>query len=524
MATGHQASGNQPDDLNLDVNLDDFSLDDDQLFADLDNEVRLDADQDAGGAASDDLDLGADLDLDLGEDAGGGAGAGSAAAGGADDLDLGGDLDLDLGDEAGGGAGGGSAAADSADDLDLGGDVDLDLGDEAGDEPAGDQPAEAGAADELDLDNLGDVELDLGDEPGAAAAPDDTLDLGADAGGDVDLDLDGELDLGGAGQAGAGSDLELDQDEAAAGEIDLDLGDEGEGAAAGGGDIELDLGDVGGAEPAGGAVVGEELELPDDVELAFEPESGEGGGDVELPGLGDEELDTTGMDFEAVPDVDLDAVDLDEVGLSEAPAAEPAIDLGEPEPSAAGDEGLVDEGELGGMREVEPPDLGMPDPFRSAGTTEPLTAHAMGDEARWGADLHDEFVAAPDVNLSGEQVVELNLDDLERGGGAAAGRAPRRVGEALVLPADEEELEPLDTGAIPSDVVLSIPRKVNVEMGSVTLNGRDLMKLTYGSVVQLSQTVGDPVELVLEGRTIAQGEIVLINGRNLGVRIVSFRK
>jgi flagellar motor switch/type III secretory pathway protein FliN len=36
--------------------------------------------------------------------------------------------------------------------------------------------------------------------------------------------------------------------------------------------------------------------------------------------------------------------------------------------------------------------------------------------------------------------------------------------------------------------------------------------------------VGDPVELVLEGRTIAQGEIVLINGRNLGVRILSLRK
>jgi len=61
-------------------------------------------------------------------------------------------------------------------------------------------------------------------------------------------------------------------------------------------------------------------------------------------------------------------------------------------------------------------------------------------------------------------------------------------------------------------------------MGSVTLNGNDLMKLAYGSVVQLSHTVGDPVELVLEGQTIAQGEIVLINGRNLGVRILSLRK
>ena len=78
--------------------------------------------------------------------------------------------------------------------------------------------------------------------------------------------------------------------------------------------------------------------------------------------------------------------------------------------------------------------------------------------------------------------------------------------------------------AVDSAVLMSIPRKINVEMGAVTLNGREIMDLSYGSVVQLNQVVGDPVELVLEGRPIAQGEIVLINGRNLGVRIVSLHK
>jgi flagellar motor switch protein FliN len=168
--------------------------------------------------------------------------------------------------------------------------------------------------------------------------------------------------------------------------------------------------------------------------------------------------------------------------------------------------------------------MSMPDPFRSTGAPEAMTA-SMGGEA-WDESFQDDFVAAPDVNLEREQVVELNLDDLDRGAGAYGERAPRRVGEPMELPAmaDEDDGVLAVAGAIPSAVLLSIPRKVNVEMGSVTLNGRDLMKLAYGSVVQLSQTVGDPVELVLEGRTIAQGEIVLINGRNLGVRILSLRK
>jgi flagellar motor switch protein FliN/FliY len=61
-------------------------------------------------------------------------------------------------------------------------------------------------------------------------------------------------------------------------------------------------------------------------------------------------------------------------------------------------------------------------------------------------------------------------------------------------------------------------------MGAVSLQGRDLRGLAYGSVVQLNRTVGEPVDLLLDGRTIAQGEIVLINGKNLGVRILALNK
>jgi flagellar motor switch protein FliN/FliY len=61
-------------------------------------------------------------------------------------------------------------------------------------------------------------------------------------------------------------------------------------------------------------------------------------------------------------------------------------------------------------------------------------------------------------------------------------------------------------------------------MGSVSLRGQDILDLNYGSVVPLDRSVGEPVDLVLEGRAIAQGEIVLINGKNLGVRIVAVNK
>lgn len=633
------------DDLNLDVNLDDFSLDDEQLFADLDNEVRLDADSESGGGEDElDLDsLGGDLDLDAGgsETAPGGddldlggdldlgdEGGGADATSGGDDLDLG-DLDLELGDESAG-----AEAASGGDELDLGGDLDLDLGDESGAANA------AGEGDELDLG--GDLDLDLGDESGGAEAggSDEDLDLdlgdeggGADATSGVeDLDLGGDLDLdlgdeGGGASAASGEDIDLDLDlgeevaETAEGsgsvddldlgeEIDLDLGDEGE-ADAGAGDEGLDLGDEldlgddgeadalaaaessdelqlgdedleldaedsdvkGGVEPDLGEISDADLELPEDVDFSMESEEGEpaaaepsgemsasledgdelagnealsmDAGDLDLE-LDEDEI-AGGADFEALPDVDLDSVDLDEVGF--APTDESAETAGEEEASfdldlAESDEDIgagaeaefeampdmeIDDAELESLGGLEPPELGMPDPFRVS-PHEPADA---GDEGWAAGGAHDDFAAAPDVNLASEDVVELNLDDLEQGGGLAAaagldrgGRQPARVGEPVELPPDayDDEEAIAETGAIPSDVLLSIPRKVNVEMGSATLNGRDLMHLAYGSVVQLNQVVGDPVELVLEGRTIAQGEIVLINGRNLGVRILSLRK
>jgi len=217
-----------------------------------------------------------------------------------------------------------------------------------------------------------------------------------------------------------------------------------------------------------------------------------------------------------MPDVDLDEVDLESVGVSDEAEAEPAWDEATDDTFEAMPDVEVDDAALEEVGDFEPPPMAMPDPFRTEGA-EPGSAAAGG----WAAE-------------GAEDVVELNLDDLDRETeGVAGGRGmrlhatpARQVGEPLELPADAEDEEPLPeiAGAIPTDVLLSVPRKVNVEMGSVTLNGRDLLKLSYGSVVQLSQTVGDPVELVLEGRTIAEGEIVLINGRNLGVRIVALRK
>ena len=61
------------------------------------------------------------------------------------------------------------------------------------------------------------------------------------------------------------------------------------------------------------------------------------------------------------------------------------------------------------------------------------------------------------------------------------------------------------------DAILSIPVTVQVVLGGTTMPVSNLMKLGRGAVVSLDQKVGDPVNVVVNGRTIARGEVVVVD-------------
>lgn len=66
---------------------------------------------------------------------------------------------------------------------------------------------------------------------------------------------------------------------------------------------------------------------------------------------------------------------------------------------------------------------------------------------------------------------------------------------------------------------LDIPLRVEVVVGSITLTLGELLQLTPGSVVELEQSVESPVEIKVNGKLIARGEIVIVEER-FGVRII----
>lgn len=61
------------------------------------------------------------------------------------------------------------------------------------------------------------------------------------------------------------------------------------------------------------------------------------------------------------------------------------------------------------------------------------------------------------------------------------------------------------------DAILRIPVVMQVVLGSATMPVANLMKLGRGAVVPLDQRVGEPVDVVVNGRVIARGEVVVVD-------------
>ena len=68
------------------------------------------------------------------------------------------------------------------------------------------------------------------------------------------------------------------------------------------------------------------------------------------------------------------------------------------------------------------------------------------------------------------------------------------------------------------NLVLDVPVSLTIELGGCQLPMREVLQLNIGSVVQLDKAADAPVELSINGKLIARGEVVVIEDR-YGVKI-----
>ena len=113
---------------------------------------------------------------------------------------------------------------------------------------------------------------------------------------------------------------------------------------------------------------------------------------------------------------------------------------------------------------------------------------AMADE--WAAALAEAKPAA--IATAVEQVAPVSFANLGAGGVAAAGND--------------------------LNMILDIPVQLTVELGRTKIPIKHILQLAQGSVVELETLAGEPMDVLVNGYLIAQGEVVVVNDK-FGIRL-----
>lgn len=74
------------------------------------------------------------------------------------------------------------------------------------------------------------------------------------------------------------------------------------------------------------------------------------------------------------------------------------------------------------------------------------------------------------------------------------------------------------TGSPDLDVILDIPVRISMEVGSTAITIRNLLQLNQGSVIELDRLAGEPLDVLVNGTLIAHGEVVVVNDK-FGIRM-----
>ncbi|MCE9559958.1 MAG: flagellar motor switch protein FliN [Armatimonadetes bacterium] len=75
---------------------------------------------------------------------------------------------------------------------------------------------------------------------------------------------------------------------------------------------------------------------------------------------------------------------------------------------------------------------------------------------------------------------------------------------------------PEDTNSL--ELLMDIPLEISVELGRIKMMVKDVVDLGTGSIIEIDKAAGEPVDVLVNGRLVARGEVVVIED-NFGVRI-----
>jgi len=70
------------------------------------------------------------------------------------------------------------------------------------------------------------------------------------------------------------------------------------------------------------------------------------------------------------------------------------------------------------------------------------------------------------------------------------------------------------------DLLLDLDMSINVELGKTSMMIKDILELGRGSIIEFDKLVSEPVDVLVNGRKMAEGEVVVVD-KHFGIRITS---
>ena len=121
---------------------------------------------------------------------------------------------------------------------------------------------------------------------------------------------------------------------------------------------------------------------------------------------------------------------------------------------------------------------------------------------------------AEDTNQEDDPVEDDPIEDEGTGEGAGETAVEEQEGDTN----QEESGKANEVKEANLDLILDIPLSVTVELGRSKMLINDLLQLGQGSVVELTKLVGEPLEVLVNDKLVARGEVVVVNEK-FGVRL-----
>ena len=127
---------------------------------------------------------------------------------------------------------------------------------------------------------------------------------------------------------------------------------------------------------------------------------------------------------------------------------------------------------------------------------------AMSEEDKMAAEWAAALAATQPAAIGNEVASELS--------------APNET----VAPASFNKFQPTGMGNAGNDInmILDIPVQLTVELGRTRIPIKHILQLAQGSVVELETLAGEPMDVLVNGYLIAQGEVVVVNDK-FGIRL-----